>query len=127
MSTFPPIDGDLTILVIDHCTDYATEVQHNLQSKINKPVNIIVEPDISKAMRKMSDHEVDVVLASWEAVHHKQFTTYINSDNNLRVLGIIESGDGDDKKPHVTNDFLIKLPVEPTLLSQLDFEHDRES
>lgn len=115
------IRSDIQILVIDQFNDYAADVQKNLESKTNKHVTIVIEPDVAKAMSKLSDREFDVVLASWEAAHNKKFNSPSDSNGHgSPIVGIIESAELDGNgQVEVNNDFLVKLPVQADVLSQM--------
>lgn len=92
----------LAILVIDKNGDYAEEVQHNLERQTKREVEVVFEPDLSKAVKKMADRHFNVVLAKKEILDNKELQTA-----NF-------AGPNDHH-----SDFLVKIPVQPDVLTQL--------
>jgi two-component system, sensor histidine kinase and response regulator len=116
---------NLTILVIDQDGDYAAAVQQNLERQTNREVEVVVEPDFDKAVDKMSDREFDVVLAKKEILKNERFRQHNHKNGNHQhhsVIGMLANGDtGNDGSDYVDGrgDFLVKLPIQPDVLTQL--------
>ncbi len=112
-------NGNLTILVIDQNSEYASEVQHSLERRTHKNVEVVIEPDLNRALRKMTDRGFDVVLAKRDTLDSSRFPSHgAGHDGFHSIVGMLEPGElnGDS---HATSDFLIKLPVQPDVLTQL--------
>ena len=112
-------DTNFTILVIDQNSDYAGEVQQSLEQRTHKSVEIVIEPDLNQALRKMSVREFDVVLAKRDTLDSNRFPVHGDGKDELHsIVGMLEPGElnGD---AHATSDFLVKLPVQPDVLTQL--------
>ncbi|MBI2811017.1 MAG: PAS domain-containing protein [Candidatus Melainabacteria bacterium] len=112
-------DTNLTILVIDQNSDYVSAVQHSLEQRTHKNVEVVIEPDLNQALRKMSKREFDVVLAKRDALNSSRFPSHGDGHDRLHpIVGMLEpselNGDG-----HAASDFLVKLPVQPDVLTQL--------
>lgn len=113
------INSNLTILVIDQNSDYASEVQHSLEQRTRKSVEVVIEPDLNLALRKMSAREFDVVLAKRDTLNNSSFPLHVNGHDGFHsIVGMLEPGElGDDGAG--ASDFLVKLPVQPDVLTQL--------
>jgi signal transduction histidine kinase len=114
----------LKILVIDQNGDYAAAVSDSLERQTRKNVIVVVEPDLDKAFKRMSESEFDVVLVKSETLKNERFP--LPNRNGQRhfhsVVGMLENGDRNvDGADHrsARGDFLVKLPVQPDVLTQL--------
>jgi len=111
--------SNLTILVIDHHADYAEEIQHALERGTHKDVQVVFEPDLHRALRKMSDHEFDVVLAKRDTIDSSGFPSHSDRHHGFHsILGMLEQGELDDDN-HSDSDFIVRLPVQADVLTQL--------
>ncbi len=124
---------NLSILVIDKNDDFTDEVRHNLQRQTQKHVEFVIEPDLDKAFQKMSDQTFDVVLARRETIDNKRFPlTFSDGRYHFNsIVGMLENGDGHkeehkdgQKDGHQSDhksafDFLVRVPVQPDVLTQL--------
>ena len=162
-------NSNLAILVIDGCADYADEVQQNLERQTKRSVEVVFEPDLSEAVKKMADRHFNVVLAKREILDNKEFPTanLMRQQQSHSIVGMLESregildvdrnrnrisdherdgndgfhesirdgetdrdGDGDgngngngdamlSEPLSKLSDFLVKMPVQPDVLTQL--------
>lgn len=111
-------NSSLTILVIDQNSDYASEVRHSLEQRTHKSVEVVIEPDLNQALKKMSEREFDVVLAKRDAVNSSRFPSHEDHTGFHSVVGMLEAGELDTDS-YGNSDFLVKLPVQPDVLTQL--------
>ncbi|RTL44533.1 MAG: PAS domain S-box protein [Candidatus Melainabacteria bacterium] len=86
----------LAILVIDGCADYADEVQQNLERQTKRSVEVVFEPDLREAVKKMADRHFNVVLAKREILDNKEFPTanLMRQQQSHSIVGMLESRDG---------------------------------
>ncbi len=112
-------NSNLTILVIDQNSDYASEVQRSLEQRTRKSVEVIIEPDLNQALKKMAAREFDVVLAKRDTLNSSRFPSHVDGHDGFHsIVGMLEPGELDGES-HATSDFLVKLPVQPDVLTQL--------
>ncbi|MFN8552014.1 MAG: ATP-binding protein [Candidatus Obscuribacterales bacterium] len=120
-------NSNLAILVIDRNADYADEVQQNLERQTKRSVEVVFEPDLSKAVKKMTDRHFNIVLAKREILDHKEFPTasLLKQQQSHSIVGMLESKDGipdaslTERRVERLSDFLVKMPVQPDVLTQL--------
>jgi len=109
----------LTILVIDQNMEYAEEMEHALKRRTDKNVQVVFEPDLNRAFRKMSDQEFDVVLAKRSIIDNTGFPSQLSRQDGFHsIVGVLEQ-DELNGGSHPTSDFIVKLPVEADVLTQL--------
>ncbi|MBS1953271.1 MAG: PAS domain-containing protein [Cyanobacteria bacterium SZAS-4] len=114
-------NSNLTILVIDQNSDYASEVQHSLEQRTHRSVEVVVEPDVNQALKKMSVRDFDVVLAKRDTLDSSRFPSHLDGDGHdgfHSIVGMLQPGNIDDDNVG-NSDFLVKVPVQPDVLTQL--------